>query len=143
MIDLADCAAGLSGQLNGLTMDSERPLHRTHEQGHPLGTLRSQGGGEAGSEVWKAYMRRQTCTNNWGTELPLAQGIKFDIQENNVVASWMRSTTSLIAWRTTGVHLVEKVDMSSASTRMMLIFRGNRWGNTFWPFLSAASRPMS
>ena len=30
-----------------------------------------------GSDAWKAYMRRQTNTINWGTELPLAQGIKF------------------------------------------------------------------
>ena len=30
----------------------------------------------AGSDSWKAYMRRQTNTINWGTELPLAQGIE-------------------------------------------------------------------
>ena len=28
--------------------------------------------------AWKAYMRRQTCTINWSTELPLAQGVKFE-----------------------------------------------------------------
>ena len=35
---------------------------------------------EAGSDAWKAYMRRQTCTINWGEELPLAQGVEFDIE---------------------------------------------------------------
>ena len=34
---------------------------------------------ESGSDAWKAYMRRQTCTVNWGSELPLAQGINFDV----------------------------------------------------------------
>lgn len=37
------------------------------------------GGRESGSDAWKAYMRRQTNTINYGTDLPLAQGIKFDI----------------------------------------------------------------
>ena len=37
------------------------------------------GGREAGSDSWKAYMRRQTCTVNRGTTLPLAQGVSFDI----------------------------------------------------------------
>ena len=37
------------------------------------------GGREAGSESWKAYMRRATNTINYGNELPLAQGVKFDI----------------------------------------------------------------
>lgn len=32
---------------------------------------------ESGSDAWKAYMRRQTVTINWGSNLPLAQGIKF------------------------------------------------------------------
>ncbi len=32
---------------------------------------------ESGSDAWKAYMRRQTNTINYSTELPLAQGIKF------------------------------------------------------------------
>jgi aldehyde dehydrogenase (NAD+) len=34
-------------------------------------------GRESGSDAWKAYLRRQTNTINWSTELPLAQGIKF------------------------------------------------------------------
>lgn len=39
MIDIADFAVGLSRQLNGLTMHSERPRHRMYEQWHPLGIL--------------------------------------------------------------------------------------------------------
>lgn len=41
------------------------------------GEKKSGGGREAGSDSWKAYMRRQTCTINWGYALPLSQGIKF------------------------------------------------------------------
>jgi len=48
------------------------------EIGGAFGGEKETGGGrEAGSDSWKAYMRRQTNTVNWGTELPLAQGIKF------------------------------------------------------------------
>ena len=36
-------------------------------------------GREAGSDSWKQYMRRQTCTINWSQELPLAQGVRFDL----------------------------------------------------------------
>src|ERR1700743_699674 len=39
MIDICDLAVGLSRQLNGLTMHSERPLHRMYEQYHPLGVV--------------------------------------------------------------------------------------------------------
>jgi len=50
------------------------------EIGGAFGGEKDTGGGrEAGSDSWKAYMRRQTCTLNWGTELPLAQGVTFDI----------------------------------------------------------------
>ena len=38
------------------------------------------GGRESGSDAWKVYMRRQTNTMNWSRELPLAQGIKFEIE---------------------------------------------------------------
>jgi aldehyde dehydrogenase (NAD+) len=41
------------------------------------GEKESGGGRESGSDSWKAYMRRQTTTVNWGRELPLAQGIEF------------------------------------------------------------------
>jgi aldehyde dehydrogenase (NAD+) len=48
------------------------------EIGGAFGGEKETGGGrEAGSDAWKAYMRRQTVTINWSTELPLAQGIKF------------------------------------------------------------------
>ncbi len=48
------------------------------EIGGAFGGEKDTGGGrEAGSDAWKAYMRRQTCTINWGTDLPLAQGIHF------------------------------------------------------------------
>ena len=50
------------------------------EIGGAFGGEKDTGGGrEAGSDVWKAYMRRQTCTTNWSGEMPLAQGIKFDL----------------------------------------------------------------
>lgn len=48
------------------------------EIGGAFGGEKETGGGrEAGSDAWKAYMRRQTQTINWSTELPLAQGITF------------------------------------------------------------------
>lgn len=50
------------------------------EIGGAFGGEKETGGGrEAGSDAWKAYMRRQTNTINWGTDLPFAQGIKFDL----------------------------------------------------------------
>ena len=50
------------------------------EIGGAFGGEKETGGGrEAGSDAWKAYMRRQTNTINWGKELPLAQGVNFDI----------------------------------------------------------------
>ena len=50
------------------------------EIGGAFGGEKETGGGrEAGSDSWKAYMRRQTCTINWGTELPLAQGVEFKV----------------------------------------------------------------
>ncbi|MDX2437124.1 MAG: aldehyde dehydrogenase family protein [Acidobacteriota bacterium] len=50
------------------------------EIGGAFGGEKETGGGrEAGSDAWKGYMRRQTCTINWGGELPLAQGVRFDI----------------------------------------------------------------
>ncbi len=50
------------------------------EIGGAFGGEKETGGGrESGSDAWKIYMRRQTNTINWGKELPLAQGIQFDI----------------------------------------------------------------
>jgi len=50
------------------------------EIGGAFGGEKDTGGGrESGSDAWKAYMRRQTVTVNWSGDLPLSQGIKFDI----------------------------------------------------------------
>jgi aldehyde dehydrogenase (NAD+) len=50
------------------------------EIGGAFGGEKETGGGrEAGSDAWKAYMRRQTTTINWGKDLPLAQGVNFDL----------------------------------------------------------------
>lgn len=50
------------------------------EIGGAFGGEKETGGGrESGSDAWKAYMRRQTNTINYGAKLPLAQGIKFDL----------------------------------------------------------------
>jgi len=50
------------------------------EIGGAFGGEKETGGGrESGSDAWKAYMRRATNTINYGTDLPLAQGVTFDI----------------------------------------------------------------
>ena len=50
------------------------------EIGGAFGGEKETGGGrESGSDAWKGYMRRQTNTINYSTELPLAQGVSFDI----------------------------------------------------------------
>jgi aldehyde dehydrogenase (NAD+) len=50
------------------------------EIGGAFGGEKETGGGrESGSDAWKTYMRRQTNTINYGNNLPLAQGIKFDL----------------------------------------------------------------
>jgi aldehyde dehydrogenase (NAD+) len=50
------------------------------EIGGAFGGEKETGGGrESGSDAWKTYMRRQTCTINGSGELPLAQGIRFDL----------------------------------------------------------------
>jgi aldehyde dehydrogenase (NAD+) len=50
------------------------------EIGGAFGGEKETGGGrESGSDSWKQYMRRQTNTINWSKELPLAQGIKFNL----------------------------------------------------------------
>jgi len=50
------------------------------EIGGAFGGEKETGGGrESGSDAWKAYMRRQTNTINWSTQLPLAQGIRFEM----------------------------------------------------------------
>jgi aldehyde dehydrogenase (NAD+) len=50
------------------------------EIGGAFGGEKDTGGGrESGSDAWRAYMRRQTNTVNYGADLPLAQGIQFDV----------------------------------------------------------------
>jgi aldehyde dehydrogenase (NAD+) len=50
------------------------------EIGGAFGGEKETGGGrESGSDAWRAYMRRQTNTINFGSDLPLAQGIRFDV----------------------------------------------------------------
>jgi L-aminoadipate-semialdehyde dehydrogenase len=50
------------------------------EVGGAFGGEKDTGGGrESGSDSWKAYMRRQTCTVNWSGALPLAQGVEFPL----------------------------------------------------------------
>ena len=50
------------------------------EIGGAFGGEKETGGGrESGSDAWKIYMRRQTNTINYSSDLPLAQGIKFDL----------------------------------------------------------------
>ena len=50
------------------------------EIGGAFGGEKETGGGrESGSDAWKIYMRRQTNTINYSSDLPLAQGIKFDV----------------------------------------------------------------
>jgi aldehyde dehydrogenase (NAD+) len=51
------------------------------EIGGAFGGEKDTGGGrESGSDSWKAYMRRQTNTINWSSQLPLAQGIEFNVE---------------------------------------------------------------
>jgi aldehyde dehydrogenase (NAD+) len=50
------------------------------EIGGAFGGEKETGGGrESGSDSWRVYMRRQTCTLNWSDELPLAQGVRFEL----------------------------------------------------------------
>ena len=59
---------------------AESGLERPYQIGGAFGGEKETGGGrEAGSDSWKAYMRRATNTINYGRTLPLAQGVKFDI----------------------------------------------------------------
>jgi aldehyde dehydrogenase (NAD+) len=91
-------AAGLSSSIFTLDLrEAERFLSATGsdcgianvnlgpsgaEIGGAFGGEKETGGGrEAGSDAWKAYMRRSTNTINFGTALPLAQGVRFDIEE--------------------------------------------------------------
>jgi aldehyde dehydrogenase (NAD+) len=55
------------------------------EIGGAFGGEKETGGGrESGSDAWKAYMRRQTSAINYGRSLPLAQGVKFDVDDGGI-----------------------------------------------------------
>jgi aldehyde dehydrogenase (NAD+) len=55
------------------------------EIGGAFGGEKETGGGrESGSDAWKSYMRRQTVTINYGSDLPLAQGIRFDFDSGTL-----------------------------------------------------------
>ena len=55
------------------------------EIGGAFGGEKATGGGrESGSDSWKGYMRRQTATINYSGELPLAQGVRFDLGVDRV-----------------------------------------------------------
>jgi aldehyde dehydrogenase (NAD+) len=57
------------------------------EIGGAFGGEKETGGGrESGSDAWKAYMRRQTSAVNYGSSLPLAQGVRFDVEEGSALA---------------------------------------------------------
>lgn len=72
--DGADC--GITSVNNGLS---------EAEIGGDFGGEKETGGGrKAGSEAWKAYVRRATKTINFGTRLPLAQGIRWDIDRQSM-----------------------------------------------------------
>jgi aldehyde dehydrogenase (NAD+) len=78
--DLAEAEAFLSGQGSDCGIANVNIGTSGAEIGGAFGGEKETGGGrESGSDAWKAYMRRQTTTINYGRELPLAQGIKFEI----------------------------------------------------------------
>ncbi len=57
------------------------------EIGGAFGGEKETGGGrESGSDAWKAYMRRQTSAVNYGRTMPLAQGVKFDVDAGSALA---------------------------------------------------------
>src|SRR5690606_22248414 len=68
MIDICDFAVGLSRQLYGLTMHSERPLHRMYEQYHPIGTVGVISAFTFPAAVWAWYCPVAGCA--WNAALP-------------------------------------------------------------------------
>ena len=77
---IGEAEAFLSGQGSDCGIANVNIGTSGAEIGGAFGGEKETGGGrESGSDAWKAYMRRQTNTINYGKTLPLAQGIKFDI----------------------------------------------------------------
>jgi len=78
--DLAQAELFLSSQGSDCGLANVNIGTSGAEIGGAFGGEKETGGGrESGSDAWKTYMRRQTNTINYGAELPLAQGIKFEI----------------------------------------------------------------
>src|SRR5439155_1086465 len=62
----------------------QHSIQRLKDEGGAIGGEKNTGGGrESGSDCWKSYMRRQTNTINFSSELPLAQGIQFGAGEGS------------------------------------------------------------
>ena len=79
-LDVREAEAFLSGMGSDCGIANINLGTSGAEIGGAFGGEKDTGGGrESGSDAWKVYMRRQTNTINYGAELPLAQGIKFDI----------------------------------------------------------------
>jgi aldehyde dehydrogenase (NAD+) len=78
--DVREAEAFLSGRGSDCGIANVNIGTSGAEIGGAFGGEKDTGGGrESGSDSWKAYMRRQTNTINWGSALPLAQGIEFDV----------------------------------------------------------------
>jgi acyl-CoA reductase-like NAD-dependent aldehyde dehydrogenase len=76
--DLIEAEAFLSARGSDCGIGNVNIGTSAAEIGGAFGGEKETGGGrEAGSDAWKAYMRRQTCTINWSRKLPLAQGIEI------------------------------------------------------------------
>ncbi len=77
-LDLREAERFLAGSDCGIANVNIGPSGA--EIGGAFGGEKETGGGrEAGSDSWKTYMRRATNTVNYGSELPLAQGVTFDL----------------------------------------------------------------
>ncbi|WP_430932491.1 L-piperidine-6-carboxylate dehydrogenase [Saccharicrinis sp. 156] len=78
--DVQECEAFISGVGSDCGIANVNIGTSGAEIGGAFGGEKETGGGrESGSDAWKAYMRRQTNTINWSKNLPLAQGIKFEL----------------------------------------------------------------
>lgn len=76
--DLREAELFLSGRGSDCGMANVNVSTSGAEIGAAFGGEKETGGGrESGSDAWKAYMRRQSCTVNWSGRMPLSQGIKF------------------------------------------------------------------
>ena len=78
--DMRECELFLSAQGSDCGIANVNIGTSGAEIGGAFGGEKETGGGrESGSDSWKAYMRRATNTINYSTDLPLAQGVRFDL----------------------------------------------------------------